>query len=124
MLPNAIFNDGIFNGAYNDENVGAVADFNNIDDTINVSPIPTLRIHKDHPKDQILGDPKTLVSNNSKDSNSHNKHWTSYVAKTSLRSLISVASEQPLLLIEVLKSPLNSRNDDGEDEDVQVYKII
>ncbi|GJR38092.1 putative ribonuclease H-like domain-containing protein [Tanacetum coccineum] len=49
---------------------------------------------------------------------------TSYVAKTSLRSLISVASEQPLLLIEVLKSPLNSRNDDGEDEDVQVYKII
>ncbi|GKG55187.1 hypothetical protein Tco_0563174, partial [Tanacetum coccineum] len=40
-----------------DSEDGAVADFNNIDDTINVSPIPTLRIHKDHPKDQILGDP-------------------------------------------------------------------
>ncbi|GKF96748.1 hypothetical protein Tco_0292569, partial [Tanacetum coccineum] len=49
----AFLNNGIFNGAYNDGNVGAVADFNNIDDTINVSPIPTLRIHKDHPKDQI-----------------------------------------------------------------------
>ncbi|GJZ79721.1 putative ribonuclease H-like domain-containing protein [Tanacetum coccineum] len=57
----AFSNDGIFNGAYDDENVGAVADFNNMDDTINVSPIPTLRIHKDHPKDQILGDPKSAV---------------------------------------------------------------
>ncbi|GJX16754.1 hypothetical protein Tco_0217586 [Tanacetum coccineum] len=53
----AFSNDGIFNGAYDDENVGVVADFNNMDDTINVSPIPTLRIHKDHLKDQILGDP-------------------------------------------------------------------
>ncbi|GKG01134.1 hypothetical protein Tco_0305839, partial [Tanacetum coccineum] len=53
----AFLNDGIFNGAYDDENVGAVADFNNMDDTINVSPIPTLRIHKNHLKDQILGDP-------------------------------------------------------------------
>ncbi|GJY31678.1 putative ribonuclease H-like domain-containing protein [Tanacetum coccineum] len=31
----AFSNDGIFNGAYDDENVGAVADFNNMDDTIN-----------------------------------------------------------------------------------------
>ncbi|GKC02354.1 hypothetical protein Tco_0993964, partial [Tanacetum coccineum] len=57
----AFSNDGIFNGAYDDKNVGAVADFNNMDDTINVSPIPTLRIHKDHQKDQILGDPKSAV---------------------------------------------------------------
>ncbi|GKE00992.1 retrovirus-related pol polyprotein from transposon TNT 1-94 [Tanacetum coccineum] len=34
-------NDGIFNGAYDDdEDVGAVADFNNMDNTITVSPIP------------------------------------------------------------------------------------
>ncbi|GKB73403.1 putative ribonuclease H-like domain-containing protein, partial [Tanacetum coccineum] len=37
----AFASDGIFNGAYDDENVGVVADFNNMDDTINVSPIPT-----------------------------------------------------------------------------------
>ncbi|GKE11482.1 hypothetical protein Tco_1415033 [Tanacetum coccineum] len=44
-------NNGIFNGAYDDDkDVGAVADFNNMDNTIAVSPIPTLRIHKDHPK--------------------------------------------------------------------------
>ncbi|GJT30503.1 hypothetical protein Tco_0910778, partial [Tanacetum coccineum] len=40
-------NDGIFNGAYDDEDVGAMADFNNMDNTIAVSPIPTLRILKD-----------------------------------------------------------------------------
>ncbi|GJV01866.1 ribonuclease H-like domain-containing protein [Tanacetum coccineum] len=63
---NAFSNDGIFNGAYDDKNVGAVADFNNMDDTINVSPIPILRIHKDYLKDQILGDPKLAVQTRGK----------------------------------------------------------
>ncbi|GJU37129.1 putative ribonuclease H-like domain-containing protein [Tanacetum coccineum] len=55
-------NDRIFNGAYDDdEDVGAVANFNNMDNTIVVSPIPTLKIHKDHPKGQILGDPTSVV---------------------------------------------------------------
>ncbi|GKE83325.1 hypothetical protein Tco_1553325 [Tanacetum coccineum] len=57
-----LLNDGIFNGAYDDdEDVGAVANFNNMDNTIAVSPIPTLRIHKDHPKGQILRDPTSAV---------------------------------------------------------------
>ncbi|GJX66561.1 putative ribonuclease H-like domain-containing protein [Tanacetum coccineum] len=60
-------NDGIFNGAYDDdEDVGAVADFNNMDNTIAVSPIPTLRIYKDHPKGQILGDPTSAVQTRGK----------------------------------------------------------
>ncbi|GJV76502.1 hypothetical protein Tco_1508086, partial [Tanacetum coccineum] len=62
----AFSSDGIFNGAYDDETVCAVADFNNMDATINVSPIPTLRIHKDYPKDQILGDPKSVVQTRGK----------------------------------------------------------
>ncbi|GKC75816.1 putative ribonuclease H-like domain-containing protein [Tanacetum coccineum] len=62
-----LLNDGIFNGAYDDdEDVGAVADFNNMDNTIAVSPIPTLRIHKDHPKGQILGDPTSAVQTRGK----------------------------------------------------------
>ncbi|GKF72000.1 hypothetical protein Tco_0208114, partial [Tanacetum coccineum] len=48
-------------GAYDDDDVGVEADFNNMDNTIDVSPIPTLRVHKDHPKGQILGDPKLAV---------------------------------------------------------------
>ncbi|GJX21670.1 putative ribonuclease H-like domain-containing protein [Tanacetum coccineum] len=51
-----LLNTSIFSGAYNDENKGAKADLNNLETTMNVSPIPTTRIHKDHPKDQIIGD--------------------------------------------------------------------
>nr|GEX05599.1 retrovirus-related Pol polyprotein from transposon TNT 1-94 [Tanacetum cinerariifolium] len=36
--------------------VGAEADFNNLEYSIPVSPIPTTRIHKDHPISQIIGD--------------------------------------------------------------------
>ncbi|GJT27201.1 putative ribonuclease H-like domain-containing protein, partial [Tanacetum coccineum] len=43
-------------GAYDDEDEGAEADLNNLETTMNVSPIPTTRIHKDHPKEQIIGD--------------------------------------------------------------------
>ncbi|GJX90370.1 putative ribonuclease H-like domain-containing protein [Tanacetum coccineum] len=62
LLPN----DGIINGAYDDDEVGAVADFNNMDNTIDVSPIPTLKIHKDHPKGQILGDPTSAIQTRGK----------------------------------------------------------
>ncbi|GJT95577.1 putative ribonuclease H-like domain-containing protein [Tanacetum coccineum] len=47
---------GIFGGAYDDEDVGAEVDLNNLETTMNVSPIPTTRIHKDHPKDKIIRD--------------------------------------------------------------------
>nr|GEV19957.1 ribonuclease H-like domain-containing protein [Tanacetum cinerariifolium] len=39
-----------------EDDVGAEADFNNLDTTITVSPIPTTRVHKDHPVTQIIGD--------------------------------------------------------------------
>ncbi|GJS78710.1 putative ribonuclease H-like domain-containing protein [Tanacetum coccineum] len=51
-----LLNTGIFSGAYDDEDVGAEADLNNLETTMNVSLIPTTRIRKDHPKDQIIGD--------------------------------------------------------------------
>ncbi|GJV62978.1 putative ribonuclease H-like domain-containing protein [Tanacetum coccineum] len=47
---------GIFEDAYGDQDVGAEADFNNLDSTMIVSPIPTTRIHKDHLVSQIIGD--------------------------------------------------------------------
>ncbi|GJZ21851.1 retrovirus-related pol polyprotein from transposon TNT 1-94 [Tanacetum coccineum] len=39
-----------------DEDVGAEANMNDLDTTIQVSPIPAARIHKDHPLDQVIGD--------------------------------------------------------------------
>ncbi|GJV54141.1 putative ribonuclease H-like domain-containing protein [Tanacetum coccineum] len=43
----------IFDSSRDDEDNGAEADMNNLNTTIQVSPIPTIRIHKDHPLDQI-----------------------------------------------------------------------
>ncbi|GKE02327.1 ribonuclease H-like domain-containing protein [Tanacetum coccineum] len=39
-----------------DEDVGAEADMNNLDAFMPIGPIPTTRIHKDHPVDQIIRD--------------------------------------------------------------------
>nr|GEX38466.1 putative reverse transcriptase domain-containing protein [Tanacetum cinerariifolium] len=39
-----------------DEDVGAEADMNNLDAFMLVSPIPTTRVHKDHPVEQIVRD--------------------------------------------------------------------
>nr|GEW02711.1 putative ribonuclease H-like domain-containing protein [Tanacetum cinerariifolium] len=39
-----------------EDDVGAEADFNNLETTIKVSPILTIRVHKDHPVTQIIGD--------------------------------------------------------------------
>ncbi|GKC99787.1 putative ribonuclease H-like domain-containing protein [Tanacetum coccineum] len=52
-----LLNTSIFSGAYDDEDVGAEADLNNLETTMNVSPILTTKIHKDHPKEQIIGGP-------------------------------------------------------------------
>ncbi|GKD10183.1 hypothetical protein Tco_1189868, partial [Tanacetum coccineum] len=52
---------GIFDDAYDDREVGAEADLNNLKTTMNVSPIPTTIIHKDHPKDQIIRDINSAI---------------------------------------------------------------
>nr|GFC67873.1 hypothetical protein [Tanacetum cinerariifolium] len=46
----------IFNFSSDDEDDGPVANMNNLDTTIQVSLIPTTRIHKDHPLDQMIRD--------------------------------------------------------------------
>ncbi|GJR82567.1 hypothetical protein Tco_0153352 [Tanacetum coccineum] len=46
----------IFDLSKDDEDDGAEANMNNLVTTIQVSPIPTTRIHKDHPLDQVIRD--------------------------------------------------------------------
>ncbi|GJS14397.1 putative ribonuclease H-like domain-containing protein [Tanacetum coccineum] len=73
--------DGIFtNASYDDK--GAVADFTNLETTVNVSPIPTSRIHSIHPTTQILGDPTSAVQTRSKVNKSSGAHaFVSYIQK-------------------------------------------
>nr|GEZ49930.1 retrovirus-related Pol polyprotein from transposon TNT 1-94 [Tanacetum cinerariifolium] len=48
---------GIFEDSHDDEDVfGAEAEVYNLDSTFQVSPILTIRIHKDHPLEQVIGD--------------------------------------------------------------------
>nr|GEV18009.1 ribonuclease H-like domain-containing protein [Tanacetum cinerariifolium] len=47
---------GIFNDVYDDREVGTEADTNNLELLTVVSPIPTIKVHKDHPKEQIIKD--------------------------------------------------------------------
>nr|GEU33818.1 putative ribonuclease H-like domain-containing protein [Tanacetum cinerariifolium] len=55
----------IFSNAFYDDE-GTVADFTNLETTVNVSPIPTSRIHSIHPTTQILGDLTLAVQTRSK----------------------------------------------------------
>ncbi|GKF57081.1 hypothetical protein Tco_0170618, partial [Tanacetum coccineum] len=58
--------------SFDDE--GAVADFTNLETVVNVSPIPTSRIHSTHPKALILGDPNSAVQTRSKVNKSSGAH--------------------------------------------------
>ncbi|GJR34789.1 putative ribonuclease H-like domain-containing protein [Tanacetum coccineum] len=71
----------IAGGAYNDEDVGVEAYLNNLETTMNVSPIPTTRIHKDHPKDQIIGDINSATKKRSMTKISKGHAMVSYIKK-------------------------------------------
>ncbi|GKC80239.1 ribonuclease H-like domain-containing protein, partial [Tanacetum coccineum] len=73
--------DGIFTtSSYDDE--GAVVDYTNLEIVVNVSPIPTLRIHLSHLSALILGDPTSAVQTRSKVNKSSGAHdFVSYVQK-------------------------------------------
>nr|GEW24378.1 retrovirus-related Pol polyprotein from transposon TNT 1-94 [Tanacetum cinerariifolium] len=56
---------GIFNDAYFDRDKGVEDDYNNLEIVFSVSPIPFTRIHKHHAKEQIIGETKIHVDNES-----------------------------------------------------------
>ncbi|GJX57627.1 putative ribonuclease H-like domain-containing protein, partial [Tanacetum coccineum] len=87
-------NTDIFGSAYDDDDldtcnspyanqvVGAEADFNNMESSTIVSPIPTTRVHSIHPKDQIIGDPKSVVQTRGMSKKNSGEHaMISYIQK-------------------------------------------
>nr|GFA04027.1 hypothetical protein [Tanacetum cinerariifolium] len=52
---------GIFDDAYDDRDEGAEADCNNLETVILVSHIPSIRIHKDHLKEQIISEVNSAI---------------------------------------------------------------
>nr|GEU87167.1 hypothetical protein [Tanacetum cinerariifolium] len=62
-VPTACFTDS---QEPSNESNGVEADVSNMETTITTSPTPTLRIHKDHPKSQIIGPVDTLIQTRNK----------------------------------------------------------
>nr|GEV20612.1 putative ribonuclease H-like domain-containing protein [Tanacetum cinerariifolium] len=71
---------GIFDGAFNDRDLGVEADTNNLDSSIVVSSISITRVHKDHPKEHITGDPNL---------NTQTRRMINFSEKTTMVSFIN-----------------------------------
>ncbi|GJW21199.1 putative ribonuclease H-like domain-containing protein [Tanacetum coccineum] len=70
------------NTPYADQSVGAKADFNNMEPSTIVSPIPTTRVHFIHPKAQIIGEPKSVVQTRGMTKKNSREHtMISYIQK-------------------------------------------
>ncbi|GKA55740.1 putative ribonuclease H-like domain-containing protein [Tanacetum coccineum] len=65
-----------------DEDVGVEANMNNLDAFMPVSHIPTTRIHKDHPVDQIIGDLNS--ASNKKNDKELERTWFAYIKGSKL----------------------------------------
>ncbi|GKA81381.1 ribonuclease H-like domain-containing protein [Tanacetum coccineum] len=50
----------MFDNAYDNRDEGVEADYNNLETVLSVSPIPSTRANKDHPKDQIIREEELL----------------------------------------------------------------
>ncbi|GJW20901.1 putative ribonuclease H-like domain-containing protein [Tanacetum coccineum] len=90
------------NTPYADQSVGVEADFDNMEPSTSVSPIPTTRVHSTHPKAQIIGDPKSAVQTRGMTKKNSREHaMISYIQKqrrtNHILSARSIACSSPLV---------------------------
>ncbi|GJY03919.1 putative ribonuclease H-like domain-containing protein [Tanacetum coccineum] len=108
----ALEDDSIFDFSRDDEDDGAVADMNNLDTTIQVSPILTTRIHKDHPLDQVIGDFQSATQTRKMSKNLEEHGFVSTIQqRTNHKDLQNclfacfLSQEEPKKVIHALKDP-------------------
>ncbi|GJT21162.1 putative ribonuclease H-like domain-containing protein [Tanacetum coccineum] len=102
----------IFDFSRDDEDDGSVADMNNLDTTIQVSPIPTTRIHKDHPLDQVIRDLQSATQTRKMSKNLEEHGFVSTIQqRTNHKDLQNclfacfLSHEEPKKVIHALKDP-------------------
>nr|GEV27301.1 putative ribonuclease H-like domain-containing protein [Tanacetum cinerariifolium] len=96
-----------FNFSSDHEDDGAEADINNMNTTIQFSPIPTTRIHKDHPLDQK--NDGIFISQDKYVGKILKKFWFTEVKNAST----PMETQNPLL-----------KDEDGEEVDVHLYRSM
>ncbi|GJT81466.1 putative ribonuclease H-like domain-containing protein [Tanacetum coccineum] len=86
------------------------ADLSNMETTIQVSPTPTLRIHKDHPKNQIIGPVDTPVFTRHKSKNVDEQSFLAIIHQKTDPDLLQLclfsaflSQEEPKKISEALK---------------------
>ncbi|GJT41319.1 putative ribonuclease H-like domain-containing protein [Tanacetum coccineum] len=114
FVPNmtALEDDSLFDFSRDDEDDGAMADMNNLDTTIQVSPNPTIRIHKDHPIDQVIGDLQSTTQTRNMSKNLEEHGFVSTIQqRTNHKDLQNclfayfLSQEEPKKVIHALKDP-------------------
>ncbi|GJR89322.1 putative ribonuclease H-like domain-containing protein [Tanacetum coccineum] len=102
----------IFDFIKDDEDDGVEADINNLDTTIQVSPILTTRIHKDHPLDQVIGDLQSATQTRKMSKNLKEHGFVSTIQqRTNHKDLQNclfacfLSQEEPKKVIHALKDP-------------------
>ncbi|GJT84660.1 ribonuclease H-like domain-containing protein [Tanacetum coccineum] len=106
------------NTPYADQSVGAEAELNNMEPSIVVSPIPGTKVHSTHPKDQIIGDPKSVVQTRGIDKE---EFWfvNPEFPENSLQSGESLSGlhQAPKLVIRTASTPIETQQGLTKDED-------
>ncbi|GJT37166.1 hypothetical protein Tco_0937031 [Tanacetum coccineum] len=114
FVPNmhALEDYSIFDFSRDDEDDGAVADINNLDTTIQVSLIPTTRIHKDHPLNQVIRDLQSATQTRKMSKNLEEHGFVSTIQqRTNHKDLQNclfacfLSHEEPKKVIHALKDP-------------------
>ncbi|GJR41260.1 putative ribonuclease H-like domain-containing protein [Tanacetum coccineum] len=108
----ALEDDSIFDFSNDDEDDGAEADMNNLDTTIQVSPIPTTRIHKDRPLDQVIGDLQSATQIRKMSKNLEEHGFVSTIQQRTNHNDLQnclfawfLSQEEPKKVIQALKDP-------------------
>nr|GEY12715.1 hypothetical protein [Tanacetum cinerariifolium] len=90
------------------DDVGAEADFNNLKTCITVSPIPTTRVHKDHPVTQIIGDISSATQTKSMTRVAKDQGGLSQINNDDFHTCMFVcfiSQEEPKRVHQALKDP-------------------
>ncbi|GJS85212.1 hypothetical protein Tco_0751753 [Tanacetum coccineum] len=102
----------IFDLLRDDEDDGAEADMKNLDIIIQVSPIPTTRIYKDHPLEQVIGDFQSAIQTRKMSKNLKKHGFVSTIQqRTNHKDLQNylfacfLSQEEPKNVIHALKDP-------------------
>nr|GEU60198.1 hypothetical protein [Tanacetum cinerariifolium] len=120
----------IFNFLSDDEDDGTMADMNNLDTIIQVSHIPTIRIHKDHPLDQVIRDfqSTTHTRKMSKNLKEHGfKKDGKFISQD--KYVAKILKKFRFTDVKTASTPIETQNpllkdEDGKDVDVHMYRSM